>query len=190
MARRRQVPPELTALRWMVRVFFVLFAVLRLLAVGGVEVSLAGELSVLIGGLLILAHMAATVVGTMRRNAAPDEPHDERERWASQRRRLAAHRAAAVLPVPTALRVHLPAGTWCLACAAFGSLATAALIAALTFPAWPRIGLAGVAILELSAATIGGYFGYMTGRLSATLRKAWAEATADAHIVLPHRREE
>jgi hypothetical protein len=50
-------------------------------------------------------------------------------------------------------------------------------MAALTFPAWLRIGLGGVLILEFSAATMGGYFGYMAGRLTATLRNAWVEAT-------------
>lgn len=180
MARKRRVPPELTALRWMVRVFFVLFAVLRLLAVCGIEVSLAGELSVLVGGLLVIAHMAATVIGTTRRNASPDEPHEEREAWVRERRRLAEGAAVAVLPAPTALRVDLPAGTWSLACVAFGAIAAAALVAAATFPAWLRIGLGGVVILELSAATMGGYFGYMTARLTATLRKAWTEATGDA----------
>jgi hypothetical protein len=56
----------------MVRIFFVSFAVLRLLAMGGVAISFAGEVSLVLGGLLILAHMAATVIGTTRRNAAPD----------------------------------------------------------------------------------------------------------------------
>jgi hypothetical protein len=52
-------------------------------------------------------------------------------------------------------------------------------MAVLTFPAWFRIGMLGVLILEISAATIGAYFGYMTGRLTATARRAWIEATAD-----------
>jgi hypothetical protein len=171
--------PELVALRWMVRIFFVSFAILRLLAMGGVAISFAGEVSIILGGLLILAHMAATVIGTTRRNAAPDELPAERDAWAIERQRLALGAVNADLPAPTALRGDLPAGAWCLTWAITGALTAAAVMAAATFPAWPRIGIGGVVILELSIAIMGGYFGYMTGRLSATLRKAWAEAAGD-----------
>ncbi len=173
------VSPELFALRWMVRAFFVAFAVLRLLDACGVRITLAGELSVLLGGLLIIAHMAATVIGTTRRNAAPDEPSDEREAWLVERRRLIAGRAAARLPAPNTLRDDHAAGGWLFACIFVGATAAAALMAAVTFPAWVRFGILGVLILELSAATIGAYFGYMTGRLTATARRAWVEATAE-----------
>jgi hypothetical protein len=178
-SEKRPVPAELTALRWMVRVFFVAFAVLRLLAVWGVEISLAGELSVLIGGLLVIAHMAATVIGTTRRNAAPDEPAGEREAWAAEKLRLAAGAVGVRLPAGTSLREDMPTGVGVFVCVV-GLAATAALaMAAATFPAWLQIGVAGVLILELSAATIGAYFGYMAARLSATLRKAWAEAAGE-----------
>ncbi|MEX2186016.1 MAG: hypothetical protein WD875_04440 [Pirellulales bacterium] len=176
---KRPVSPELAALRWMVRGFFVAFAVLRLLDACGVKITLAGELSVLVGGLLIIAHMAATVIGTTRRNAAPDELPADRAAWLIERRRLVARRTSARLPAPTALRDDHPAGRWLFACIFTGATSAAALMAALTFPAWLRIGMLGVLILELSAATIGAYFGYMAGRLTATARRAWIEATAE-----------
>lgn len=170
------VPAELTALRWMVRGFFVAFAVLRLLAICGVEISLAGELSVLIGGLLVIAHMAATVIGTTRRNAAPDEPAGEREAWAAEKLRLAAGAVGVRMPKATSLREDMPTGTWLFVCVVGLGMAAAAAMAVATFPAWLKIGMGGVLILELSAATIGAYFGYMAGRLSATLRRAWTDA--------------
>ncbi len=171
-------PPsqELVALRWMVRIFFVTFAVLRLLAVWGVAISFAGEISLLIGGLLVIAHMAATVIGTTRRNAAPDEPAVEREAWAAEKLRLAASAVGVQLPVGTTLREDLPTGLWALVFVVLSGAIAAGAMAAATFGAWLAIGTWGVLILELSAATIGAYFGYMAGRLSATLRKAWAEA--------------
>jgi hypothetical protein len=178
--------PELVALRWMVRIFFVAFALIRLFSALGVQISLASEISVLLGGVLIIAHMAATVIGTTRRNAAPNELPAERAAWAIERLRLARGAESAALPTPTALHGDLPAGAWCMSWALGGALAAAALMAAATFPAWPRIGIAGVLILEMSAALIGGYFGYMTGRLTATLRKAWTEATAEGSSTGSH----
>ena len=175
-SKKPPMPAELKALRWMVRIFFVAFAVLRLLAVWGVEISLAGELSVLIGGLLVIAHMAATVIGTTRRNAAPNEPAGEREAWAAEKLRLAAGAVGVRLPAGTSLREDMPTGTWLLVCVVGLAAAAAGAMAAATFPVWLKIGVGGVLILEFSAATIGAYFGYMAGRLSATLRKAWAEA--------------
>lgn len=173
------VPAELTALRWMVNIFFVAFAVLRVLDVCGVRITLASELSLMLGGLVVIAHMAATVIGTTRRNAAPDEPAADREAWLAKRRRLQARRASARLPSPTTLREDHPAGRWVLACLITGALAAALVMAAVTFPTWSRIGLLGVLILELSAATIGSYFGYMAGQLTATARRAWTEATTE-----------
>lgn len=175
------VSPELVALRWMVHTFFVAFAVLRLLDACGVQISLAGELSVLLGGLLIIAHMAATVIGTTRRNAAPDELAADREAWLAERRRVASRKHVPP-PAPRALRDNHPAGGRLLACIVAGAVSAAALMAVVTFPAWVRIGVFGVLILELSAATIGAYFGYMTGRLTATVRRAWVEATAEVRV--------
>lgn len=177
------VPAELMALRWMVNIFFAAFAVVRVLDVCGVRITLASELSLMLGGLMVIAHMAATVIGTTRRNAAPDEPAADRQAWLAQRRRLHARRASARLPAPTTLREDHPAGRWVLACIITGATLGALLMAVVTFPTWSRIGLLGVLILELSAATIGCYFGYMTGRLTATARRAWTEAAAEVQAV-------
>jgi hypothetical protein len=133
-------------------------------------------MSVLIGGLLIIAHMAATVIGTTRRNAAPDDQEGEREAWARERLRLAAEGMRAPIPRGTTLRGDLPTGLWMMVCVVCFATAAAGTMAAATFPAWLKIGMLGVLILELSAATIGAYFGYMAARLTTTLRAAWAEA--------------
>lgn len=172
---QRADPNETVAIGRAVRMLLLAFAVVRLLGAVGLPVDPIGSIAIGLAGLMILGHVVGTIVGTSRCKST-DTLHPFDLRTQASESALAAILARAESP---SLHSHLPLERRLIYWIIGGAICCAAAMAVTTFGAWPKIGPLGIAILEMSAATIGAYIGFMASRLTGATRRAFRQATGD-----------
>jgi hypothetical protein len=163
-----QPPPPQFGLKSLLAVVAVLSIVL---AVAN-QVGFYAAAVLLMVVLLVVAHVAGNAIGTSRRDSSPSQESGEPPATTMP----GAPGFSMPLIQPTELRESVPLGRRVAVAMLLGAILGGALMAGATFPNWPKLGLAGVAIVALSGGVLGAYAGFMASRFTAAFGRAWRQA--------------
>lgn len=120
--------------------------------------------------LLVVMHIAGNALGTSLRDDASRDP-------AAQLREIpVAAPVAAHLPnSPSRLREHTSLGRTVVILTAFGA-ALGGSLSSLAYAYWTDVHIGGLIVGSLSAAIVGGFFGFMTSSFCKMIFRAWRQA--------------
>jgi hypothetical protein len=120
--------------------------------------------------LLVLLHVAGNALGTSLRDRAVQEPNEQQTGLS-----IAAPVAAQVANTPSRLREHTSLGRMIVILTAVGA-ALGGSLSSLAYAYWTDVHVGGLIVGSLSAAIVGGFFGFMTSSFCKMIFRAWRQA--------------